>query len=212
MEEKTKKLEELKKKMENDRSLPLREGNPQLVFGEGNPGARVLFIGEGPGFHEDRLGRPFVGAAGKLLDRLLESINTPRESVFITNVVHFRPPSNRDPLPQEIAAFQPYLDEIIEIISPEVIVTLGRYSMAKFLPGARISSVHGRPSAVKWPLARLVGRDIVVMPMYHPAAALRNGQIMNQLKEDFKKITEALDSVEKGKQERKNKVTQNQLF
>lgn len=212
MEEKAKRLEELKKKMENDRSLPLREGNTQLVFGEGNPDARVLFIGEGPGFHEDKLGRPFVGAAGKLLDRLLESINTPRGDVFITNVVHYRPPSNRDPLPQEIAAFQPYLDEIIKIVEPEIIVTLGRYSMAKFLPDARISSVHGKAFTVKWPLSSLSGRDVVIMPMYHPAAALRNAQVMNQLKEDFKKIAQYLNLLEEEKQKRKNRVTQNQLF
>lgn len=126
-------LDRLKKEMLADVSLPLKKGATNLVFGVGNPETKILFIGEGPGYWEDQKGEPFVGNAGKLLDRLLQSIKLPREEVYITNVVHHRPPENRDPLPEEIAAYGEYLDEIIKIINPKIIVTLGRFSMGKFL-------------------------------------------------------------------------------
>ncbi|MCL5411126.1 MAG: uracil-DNA glycosylase [Patescibacteria group bacterium] len=159
------------------------KGCTQLVFGEGNSDAEVLFIGEAPGFWEDLKGRPFVGNAGKLLDKLIESIGLKREEVYITNVVKCRPPENRDPLPNEIEAYAPYLNHQIEIIRPKIVVTLGRYSLNKFLPNARISEVHGRPVRVG---------DIIVTPMYHPAAALRSGAVMEALKEDFLVIREVL--------------------
>lgn len=188
---KKEKLEELKKKMEADESLPLRRGATRLVFGVGDPETKILFCGEGPGYWEDQKGEPFVGNAGKLLDSLLQSINLAREKVYITNVVHHRPPENRDPLPEEIEAYGKYLDQIMEIISPKVIVTLGRFSMAKFLPEVRISSVHGKKFEVNWK-----EKKIIVVPMYHPAAALRSGEVMRQIKEDFLKLPEILKEVE----------------
>lgn len=181
-------LDELKEKMKKDVSLPLREGATQLVFGEGNPDTDLYFLGEAPGYYEDREGRPFVGLAGKLLDQLIQSVGLARSDVYISNVVRFRPPANRDPLPEEIAAFTPYVDKEIEIIDPKVIVTLGRFSMNKFLPEARISSVHGQVFNVDYK-----GRNQVVIPMYHPAAALRSTAILASIKEDFQKIKEFLD-------------------
>jgi len=124
------------------------------------------------------------------LDSLLQSIKLPRQEVYITNIVHHRPPENRDPLPEEIAAYGKYLDEIIDIIEPKVIVTLGRFSMAKFLPTARISGVHGRKFEVNWK-----GRNIFVVPMYHPAAALRSGAVLNEIKNDFLKLADYLQEV-----------------
>ena len=185
---KNEELTSLKKKMEEDMSLPLRSGATQLVFGEGNPDARVYFLGEGPGYHEDKLGRPFVGMAGKLLDQTLKEIGLERKNVYISNVVRFRPPENRDPEPQEIAAFQPYVDEEIRIINPEIIVTLGRFSMGKFLLNVKISAVHGKPFFVEF-----LGKEMLVIPMYHPAAALRRGEVLKDFKEDFKIIIKALN-------------------
>src|SRR3989304_6647037 len=161
-------LGELKEKMLRDNSLPLMKGATNLVFGVGNPETKILCVGEGPGYWEDQKAEPFVGNAGQLLNQLLHSIKLERKDVFITNVVHHRPPSNRDPLPEEIEAYRKYLDKIIEIIKPKVIVTLGRFSMGKFIPGARITSIHGKPHEINFN-----GRKILVVPMYHPAAALR---------------------------------------
>jgi len=177
--------------MQNDVSLPLREGATQLVFGEGNCDTELYFLGEAPGYYEDRDGRPFVGLAGKLLDQLIQSIGYARSDVYISNVVRFRPPANRDPLPEEIEAFQPYVDKEIEIINPKVIVTLGRFSMGKFLPEARISQVHGQVFNVDWN-----GKKVTVIPMYHPAAALRSTAILASIKEDFAKIKEFLEGKE----------------
>jgi len=177
------KLLKVREKMLADDSLPLKKGANKLVFGAGNPEAEVLFIGEGPGYHEDQKGIPFVGRAGILLNKLLSSIKLDREEVFITNVVHYRPPNNRDPAPDELEAFSKYLDRIIKIIDPKVIVTLGRFSMRKFVPGVYISDVHGVPQEVKWK-----DRKLLVIPMYHPAAALRNGKILEAEKLDFLKI------------------------
>ncbi len=157
----------------------LCNGRNRAVPGEGDPHARILFIGEGPGFHEDKQGRPFVGPSGRFLAELLASINLERKQVFITNVVKCRPPENRDPEPDEIKACDDYLDRQIAAIRPKVIVTLGRFSMAKFFPGERISSIHGR--------ARKKG-DYICVPMFHPAAGLRNPQTMEQMKQDFKKL------------------------
>jgi len=186
-------LQKLENKMEKDESLPLKKNATRLVFGVGNPDSPVLFIGEGPGYWEDQKGEPFVGNAGKLLDSLLYSIELPRSNVYITNVVHHRPPENRDPLPEEISAYSSYLDQIIEIIKPKMIVTLGRFSMGKFLPGTKITAIHGKAQSVFFK-----GRDITVIPMYHPAAALRSGEVLRQLREDFLKIPLVLKEV-KGK-------------
>jgi DNA polymerase len=185
---KKKKLVELKKLMDKDDSLPLKSGATNLVFGQGNAETQVMFIGEGPGYWEDKKSLPFVGNAGALLNQLLHSIELPREEVFITNVVHHRPPGNRDPLPEELSSYGKYLDKIIKTIDPKVIVTLGRFSMAKFLSGVMISAVHGKPRKIIWN-----EREIVVVPMYHPAAGLRNGEIKRRLFEDFKVITEVLE-------------------
>ena len=189
-------LDELKKKMEKDESLPLKKGATNLVFGVGNSDAKVLCLGEGPGYWEDLKAKPFVGNAGKLLDSLLQSIELPREEVYITNVVHHRPSENRDPLPEEMTAYGVYLDKIIEIIDPKVVVTLGRFSMGKFLPMARISDVHGRKFIVKWK-----DKDLVIVPMHHPAAALRSGAVMEQIKNDFLKLKDVLNDI-KNKQEK----------
>ncbi|MEK7580838.1 MAG: uracil-DNA glycosylase [Patescibacteria group bacterium] len=180
-------LLDLKKRMQDDVKLPLRHGATQLVFGEGNANTDVYFLGEAPGYFEDKQGRPFVGLAGQLLDKLIESIGLVRKDVYISNVIRFRPPGNRDPEPDELGAFAPYVDEEIKIIEPKVIVTLGRFSMNKFLPDARISAVHGKKFVVEFN-----GKKQIVLPMYHPAAALRNGAIMNLLKEDFQIIKLAL--------------------
>ena len=185
--EKTKLLDELREKMKNDKTLPLRRGASNLVFGEGNPDCQIMCIGEGPGYWEDQKGRPFVGNAGAFLNQLLVDAGYKREDVFITNVVHFRPPENRDPLPEEIAAFAEYLDQMIEIINPQVIVTLGRFSMGKFLPAARITGVHGKKYNVKWN-----DKSLIVVPMYHPAAGLRNPAVKEQTITDFKKLPDIL--------------------
>jgi uracil-DNA glycosylase family 4 len=201
--DKQKLLDELKEKMEKDGSLPLKKAAARLVFGVGDPETKILFIGEGPGYWEDQKGEPFVGNAGKFLDQLLRLINMERESVYITNVVHHRPPENRDPLPEEISAYGKYLDEMIKIINPEVIMTLGRFSMGKFLPGKSISSIHGRRFDVNWD-----GRNITVVPMYHPAAALRNGNVMFQEKHDFLKLPEILKQIESERKKKGQEVEQ----
>lgn len=189
-------LDKLQQKMEKDKSLPLKKGANRLVFGVGDPDTEILCIGEGPGYWEDQKGEPFVGNAGKLLDKLLDSINLERKDVYITNVVHHRPPENRDPLPEEIKAYGEYLDGIIRIIDPKIIVTLGRFSMGKFLPFVKISSVHGKVHKVKWE-----DKQVVVIPMYHPAAALRNPEVMRLERADFLKMPEILASLEKEKKQ-----------
>ena len=161
----------------------LSETRTQAVPGEGSPAAAVMFIGEGPGFNEDQQGRPFVGRAGKLLDDLLGSVPMRREDVFITNVVKCRPPDNRDPLPDEVNACSGYLKAQIELLNPRVIATLGRHSLLRFVPDARISRDHG--TIMRWQ-----GR--VIYPLYHPAAALRSTQVMQATVEDFKRLPEAI--------------------
>lgn len=185
--DKTAQLEQLKLRMEKDSCLPLRETATQLVFGEGSPEASIYFLGEAPGRFEDKLGRPFVGQAGKLLDKLLERIGTKRSDVYISNIVRFRPPNNRQPSPSEIAAFLPYVDREIEIIQPKLIVTLGRFSMVKFLSEAKISEAHGKLQTVRWRKKLLR-----ILPLYHPAAALRSGRMRQALEEDFAKIPKAM--------------------
>ncbi len=161
----------------------LAETRTQAVPGEGSSTAAVMFIGEGPGFNEDQQGRPFVGRAGKLLDDLLESVPMKREDVFITNIVKCRPPDNRDPLPDEVSACRDYLEAQIELLNPRVIATLGRHSLLRFIPDARISRDHGT-------IKRWQGR--VIYPLYHPAAALRSTQVMRATEEDFKRLPEAI--------------------
>lgn len=189
--DKQQKLDQLKQQMQEDTSLPLRAGATNLVFGEGSADADILFIGEGPGFNEDQQGRPFVGAAGKLLDKGLAAIKLDRADVFITNVVNFRPPNNRDPEPGELEAFAKYTDQMIEIIEPKVIVTLGRFSMAKFIPGVKISQVHGKVHRTFFK-----GKEVLVYPMFHPAAALRAGEMMRMFTADFLKLPKVLEELE----------------
>lgn len=161
----------------------LHQGRAHAVPGEGPATADILFIGEGPGFHEDQQGRPFVGAAGKFLEELLSSIGLQREQVFITNVVKCRPPGNRDPEPDELEACAAYLDRQIAALNPKVIVTLGRYSMYRFFPNAKISAIHG--------LARQIDGRLVVA-MYHPAAALHQASLKPVVVEDFRKLPELI--------------------
>jgi DNA polymerase len=167
----------------------LHEGRTLAVPGEGDPDTEVVFVGEGPGFNEDREGRPFVGRAGGLLVRLLASIGWQREDVFITNVVKCRPPGNRDPEADEIAACSGYLRRQLEVLDPAVVVTLGRHSMATFLPGARIGQVHGTTA----PADPATGaRDALVFAMYHPAAALRTPAIERESFEDVARVPQVL--------------------
>lgn len=161
----------------------LSQTRTNAVPGEGPEHPEVMFIGEGPGFHEDQQGRPFVGPAGKYLEQLLASIGMRRDQVFIANVVKCRPPNNRDPLPGEITACRSYLDRQIELLQPKVIVTLGRFSLAQFFPNESISRAHGKPRS--W-------NGHTVMPMYHPAAALHQGSMRGAIEEDFRKLPEVL--------------------
>ncbi len=158
----------------------------QLVFGDGDPDAEVVFIGEAPGKNEDEQGLPFVGAAGKFLDEMLSSIGFNREEVYITNIVKYRPPGNRDPLPAEKAAFLPFLQSQLEVIKPKLIATLGRHSMDSLLPGLQISKCHGQPKRYK---------GQVYLPLFHPAAALYNNGMRETLIEDFAKIPRILAAI-----------------
>lgn len=157
----------------------------QLVMGEGNPTADIVLIGEAPGKKEDLEGRPFIGAAGKFLNAMLEQANMDRSDVYITNIVKYRPPNNRDPLPAEKAAFLPYLLRQLEIIQPKVVITLGRHSMEYFLPGVKIGEIHGQPQQVT-----IGDTTLLVMPLFHPAAALYNGGLRQTLFDDFLKVPE----------------------
>jgi len=159
------------------------------VPGEGHPDTEVVFVGEGPGMHEDRQGRPFVGRAGELLNRMLAAVGWRRDEVFITNVVKCRPPGNRDPEPDEIAACAPFLRRQLELLDPALVVTLGRHSLGRFMPGARISQVHGtvRPADPE-----TGARRASVFALYHPAAALRSTDVERQSFDDVRRIPTAL--------------------
>jgi uracil-DNA glycosylase len=169
----------------------LRSGCRTVVPGEGSAKAEIMFIGEGPGKKEDELGRPFVGAAGKFLEEMLATIKLKREDVYIANVVKCRPPQNRDPLPEEVAACWPWLLEQIRIIQPKLIVTLGRHSMERFLPNQKISEVHGK--AMRREIEG-IGKQ-VFYTLYHPAAALYNGSMREVLIKDFKRIPKVLKAI-----------------
>jgi uracil-DNA glycosylase len=177
--ESTQVLEEIASQVSVCTKCALHFSRKNGVPGEGPAQVEVMLIGEGPGFYENEQGRPFVGAAGKFLDELLEQGGLKRSDVYITNVVKCRPPSNRDPLPEELDACRPYLDRQLEILQPRVIVTLGRYSMATFIPNVRISDVHGHG---RWVRGRLV------VPMYHPAAALHQPSLRSGIEKDFAQL------------------------
>lgn len=174
------------------------------MAGEGNPNADIVFIGEGPGFYEDQQARPFVGPAGKFLDELLASIGLRREDVYICNVIKCRAPNNRDPLPGEIGACKPWLDQQLEIIKPRVIATLGRFSMNRYFPSQSIGRIHGQP--------RRIG-DAMVVPMYHPAAALHQASLRRTIEQDFQKIPAILEqTLQEEAKPREPEPTQMQLL
>ena len=168
----------------------LAEGAAQLVFGDGSPDADIVFIGEAPGKNEDEQGLPFVGAAGKFLGEMLQSVGLKRSDVYITNIVKYRPPNNRDPEPEEKRAFWPYLVRQLDVIKPKLVVTLGRHSMEYFLPNQKISVVHGEPKRIQFG-----ERKQVILPLYHPAAALYNGGQRQMLLDDFAKIPTLLKQI-----------------
>jgi uracil-DNA glycosylase len=190
MAKQTKKLEDLEKIKESiikdDVCPDLKKGATQLVFGDGSPDAELVFIGEAPGKNEDEQGLPFVGAAGRFLEEMLNGIGLKRSDVYITNIVKYRPPENRDPYPDEKAAFLPYLRSQLEVIKPRVVVTLGRHSMDCLLPGLQISKVHGQPKRYK---------GQVYLPLFHPAAALYNGAMRQTLIDDFARIPRVLAAI-----------------
>ena len=184
-------LEQLYRSVANCTDCGLCRTRTQAVPGEGPPDADVMFVGEGPGFHEDQQARPFVGPAGKLLEELLASAGLRRSDVYITNVVKCRPPNNRDPLPAEIEACRKYLSLQIQTIDPKLIVTLGRYSLAWFFPRDSISKVHGH-------LRRQNGMHY--LHMYHPAAALHAGNLRKTIEDDFRRIPQALEKIRQAEQ------------
>ncbi len=200
---KTLQLAALADKIVADKVCPeLAATATQLVFADGSADTDIVFIGEAPGKSEDEQGKPFVGAAGKFLNEMLGTIGLSREDVYITNIVKYRPPNNRDPLPEEKTAFLPYLIKQLDIIQPKLVVTLGRHSMEFFLPGKSISLIHGQPKRVH----RRIGRpgesamqqrtfSWVILPLYHPAAALYNGAMRAVLIEDFARIPLILEKI-----------------
>ena len=176
-------LAQIDREVSNCTECPLHQNRSRAVPGEGPENAEVMLIGEAPGFNEDKQGRPFVGAAGQFLDKLLASANLKREDVYITNTVKCRPLNNRDPLPGEMAACRKYLDRQIAAISPKVIVTLGRHSLTSFLPKETISKARGRPRSVN---------GTTLFPMYHPAAALHQQSLREVIESDIKKLPDLL--------------------
>jgi uracil-DNA glycosylase family 4 len=194
------KLEAIAQAIVDDDVCPeLRDGATQLVFGDGNPTANLVFIGEAPGKNEDIQGKPFVGAAGRFLNEMLEGIGLKREDIYITNIVKYRPPNNRDPLPAEKKAFLPYLQAQLEAIQPKVVATLGRHSMNCFLPDLQISQVHGQPKRIKIQMKEQSDDvlEVVILPLFHPAAALYNGGMRQTLVDDFAAIPTILEKLDK---------------
>jgi uracil-DNA glycosylase len=184
---KQKQLEEIRNKILKDKVCEdLARQATQMVFGDGSPDAELVFVGEAPGKNEDIQGKPFVGAAGKFLNEMLEMIGLKREDIYITNIVKYRPPNNRDPYPDEKSAFLPYLHSQIDIIKPKLIVMLGRHAMESLLPGLKISQIHGQPKRVN---------GQVYLPLFHPAAALYNGDMRQTLIDDFAKIPLILEKI-----------------
>lgn len=191
---KTQALAELKKLiLTNQPCKELAKTANQLVFGTGNPDAEVVFVGEAPGKNEDLKGEPFVGAAGRLLDEMLDSVEVSRQDVYITNIVKYRPPNNRDPLPEEKAEFWPYLLKQITIIKPKIIATLGRHSGQAFITDLRIGADHGKPKRIK--ITSDGSEDsIIILPLYHPAAALYNGSLKQTLIDDFQSVSQLMNN------------------
>lgn len=190
---KQERLAKLNKEMSQCEKCALRKGCSRVVFGDGNPNAKILFIGEAPGKKEDELGIPFVGASGKFLDEMLSNVKMKREDVYIANVCKCRPPQNRDPLPEEIETCWPWLEKQIEIIDPKLIITLGRHSLGRFVPNIKISEAHGQAFHREMPN---LGKRYF-FALYHPAAALYNGSMRETLIKDFKKIPKVIEKIEK---------------
>lgn len=195
--EAAKKLEQIRVEILQQNICPdLAQEATQLVMGHGNPSADLVFIGEAPGKNEDLQGIPFVGAAGKLLDEMLASVQLQRKHVYITNIVKYRPPNNRDPLPDEKKAFWPYLVRELQVLQPKVVATLGRHSMEYFLPGKTISDIHGQPKRIKISFGNGQGiASVVILPLYHPAAALYNGGLRQTLFDDFLAVPSILQQM-----------------
>jgi len=187
-------LVEIRAEIAQCKKCPLASGRKNTVPGEGPEDAEIMLIGEGPGFYENEQGLPFVGQAGKFLDALLENAGLRRERVFITNVVKCRPPGNRDPEPSELEACGSFLERQIEVIKPKVIVTLGRHSMGRYIPNAKISKIHGRSVWVKGQL---------IVTMYHPAAGLHQPKLKTVIMDDFKKLPEIIEQAKKSESIRK---------
>jgi DNA polymerase len=190
--DKEEQLNQIAREIAACKNCPLAATATNPVPGNGNPNTEIVLIGEAPGYWEDQKGIPFVGAAGKLLDQLLGSIKLTREDVFTTNILKHRPPGNRDPLPEEIAACEPFLDRQIEIIGPKAFLTLGRFAMSKFLPYGKISRDHGQAKIIEYR-----GKRYILIPMYHPAAALRSQEVENQLRQDFLKTPAEIERLKK---------------
>jgi uracil-DNA glycosylase family 4 len=212
-EDKQQKLEQIKADILKQNICPdLAKTAKNLVMGDGNADADIVFIGEAPGKNEDEQGLPFIGAAGKFLNEMLATIGLERSDIYITNIVKYRPPNNRDPLPEEKAAFLPFLQAQLDVIRPKIIVTLGRHSMDSLLPGLQISKVHGQPKRIRvksneYRATNSQGSGLdthdsqvvktwVIMPLFHPAAALYNGAMRQTLIDDFAKIPEVLSKIE----------------
>lgn len=176
-------LQELANEIRACHQCRLAQGRKLAVPGSGPDHAEILFVGEAPGFHEDQQGLPFVGASGNLLNQLLAKINLSRKDVFIANVIKCRPPDNRDPQPDELMACRPYLDRLVALLEPKIVVTLGRFSMQLAYTGASITRIHGQPKKVD---------GIVYLPMFHPAAALRQANYRTLIEQDFAKIPQLL--------------------
>lgn len=192
------KLDDIKQKILDHKVTPdLASSATQLVFGDGNPDAELVFIGEAPGKNEDLQGKPFVGAAGRFLNEMLEMIGLKRDDIYITNIVKYRPPDNRDPLPDEKKSFLPYLQSQLEVIQPKVVVTLGRHSLNCFLPDLQISQVHGQPKRVRLGLKKSAADvlQVVILPLFHPAAALYNGGMRQTLIDDFALIPNIIQKI-----------------
>ncbi len=180
-------LEKVSSEIKGCQACGLHFSRSYVVPGEGPVDAKVMFIGEGPGFHEDQQGQPFVGAAGKFLDELLVMIGLQRDDVYITNVVKCRPPGNRDPRSDEIKACRNYLDRQIALIRPKIIITLGRFSMARYFPNAKISQIHGQARKID---------GILYYPMYHPAAALHQPSLRPTIEDDMAKVPDLIARID----------------
>jgi uracil-DNA glycosylase family 4 len=196
LSDKATKLDEIKQEIIRHQVCPeLMAGAQQLVYGDGNIDSDVVLIGEAPGKKEDETGVPFVGAAGKFLDEMLASIGWSRQDIYITNIVKYRPPNNRDPLPAEKKAFLPYLQRQLEVLQPKLVVALGRHAAGCFLPDLVISRDHGQAKRISLRFNGMVDYKIVLLPLYHPAAALYNGSMRQTLISDFAQIPELIRQI-----------------